>query len=547
LQETSRWSGASINYSIFQTSRAGLLTGLPTFDLGVGLSIRPAVALRPGTPANGTSIRNDGDLSLDVTQKLASNLAAVLTVNTDFAETEVDVRKINVTRFPLFFPEKRTFFLEGADIFEFGGGLDEEKLVPFLSRRIGLIGSGGENLSAIPINVGGKINGRVGNTNVGALVVNTRGEDSLAVADSKLSVPQTTMGALRIRQNIFEESSVGMLATFGDQQARAGSWSAGLDFNYKTSSFLDDKNFVVGIWGMLSGRESSQGDGSAYGVKVDYRSDLLSANLNAIRLGDGFDPSLGFVPRNNVHIWEMSVEYKPRPSWSLVRQMFHDVTFTLYSSLDNTRWESYATTIHPLKWLLESGDLFEAAIELQGDRPPEAFEISSRVDIPAGSYEWNRYVLRARSAERRALSGEIRWATGNYYNGELNRIEARLTLKPSAFLALEFTGERNIGKVLALPDVVEGEPIVLTEKEFTEELYGFRVQLNFSPDLQLSSLTQYDTQSQELGSNNKLRWTFDPLGEIFIVYNHNAVRRANDRWDFVSNQLPIKIQYAWRF
>jgi hypothetical protein len=546
LQETSRWSGAKIDYEIFQTSRAGLLTDLPNFDFGVGLSIRPAVVGSAGKPAPGAKTDSDGDLSLDVTQKLGPNLLSALTINTDFAETEVDVRQINVTRFPLFFPEKRTFFLEGADIFDFGVGLDEEKLVPFFSRRIGLLGISGEDQSEIPINAGGKINGRVGNTNLGALVVNTRKVDSLAVEDGNVHVPQTTMGAVRIKQNVLEQSSLGMLATFGDQQGRSGAWSAGVDFTYQTSSFLGDKNFIFGLWGLLNDREDLHGDKSAYGFKIDYPNDLFDINLNSIRLGDGFDPSLGFMPRNNLHIWEFSGEYKPRPGWSLVRQMFHDLTVTLYNNRNNTRWESYDATIKPLEWLLESGDQFEAGILLQGDRPPEAFEISSEVDIPTGSYEWTRYLLGASSAEKRKISAEIKWESGNYYNGDLNTIEGSLKLKPSALLTLEFTGERNTGKVMALPDEEESEELV--EKNFTEQLFGLRLQLNFSPNLQLSSLTQYDTESRELGSNNKLRWTFDPLGDIFLVYNHNLIRRRVDnRWEFVSNQLPVKIQYAWRF
>jgi hypothetical protein len=354
------------------------------------------------------------------------------------------------------------------------------------------------------------------------------------------------MGAVRIKQNVLEQSSLGMLATFGDQQGRSGAWSAGVDFTYQTSSFLGDKNFIFGLWGLLNDREDLHGDKSAYGFKIDYPNDLFDINLNSIRLGDGFDPSLGFMPRNNLHIWEFSGEYKPRPGWSLVRQMFHDLTVTLYNNRNNTRWESYDATIKPLEWLLESGDQFEAGILLQGDRPPEAFEISSEVDIPTGSYEWTRYLLGASSAEKRKISAEIKWESGNYYNGDLNTIEGSLKLKPSALLTLEFTGERNTGKVMALPDEEESEELV--EKNFTEQLFGLRLQLNFSPNLQLSSLTQYDTESRELGSNNKLRWTFDPLGDIFLVYNHNLIRRRVDnRWEFVSNQLPVKIQYAWRF
>jgi hypothetical protein len=160
-----------------------------------------------------------------------------------------------------------------------------------------------------------------------------------------------------------------------------------------------------------------------------------------------------------------------------------------------------------------------------------------------------RYYLEGRLAEKRMISGNILWEFGDYYNGDLNTIEARLAVKPSAFLTVEFTGERNTGKMQALPDdYEEGEPYELSEMSFTEELLGLRLLLNFSADLQFSSLTQYDTQSRELGSNNKLRWTFHPMGDIFIVYNHNVVRRrSDDRWQFVSNELPVKIQYTWRF
>ena len=139
-------------------SRAGLLTDLPAFDLGLGGEIRPAIRGGGGTPAPGAGVDADNQVSVDVTQRLGANVLGSLTVNTDFAETEVDTRRTNLTRFPLFFPEKRTFFLQGADIFNFGLDLDED-IVPFFSRRIGLV----EN-TAVPIGVGGKVNGRVGRT-----------------------------------------------------------------------------------------------------------------------------------------------------------------------------------------------------------------------------------------------------------------------------------------------------------------------------------------------------------------------------------------------
>jgi len=545
LQESSRWSGAKRDYEIFQTNLAGLLTDLPKFDLGIGLSIRPALLGRSRKPEPGAEVEYESDFSLDVTQKLGSNLSSALTINTDFAETEVDVRQVNLTRFPVYFPEKRTFFLDGADIFEFGLGLDEDNLQPFFSRRIGLLGSGEDDQSEIPINAGGKINGRVGNTNLGALVANTRNVEEFALTeDSTIALEQTTMGTLRLKQNVLEESSLGMLVNFGDQLGRSGSWTAGADFTYRTSSFLQDKTFLIGVWGLLNNREDLEGDKSAFGLRLDYPNDLFDVNFTTIRIGESFDPSLGFVPRKGVHIWDFTGDYKPRPGWSLVRQMVHEFSFRLYNNQDNSAWESYTLLVRPFDWIFESGDRLDAGIELQGDRPPKVFELANDVDIPTGSYEWTRYSIGARSAEKRKVSAEVRYDFGNYYNGDLQTLEARLALKPSSFITLEFTGERNTGTAIAID--VESEE--LAETDFTEELFGARLQLNFSPNLQLSSLTQYDTQSRELGSNNKLRWTFNQFGDLFLVYNHNLVRRVGDnRWLFVSNELPVKIQYAWRF
>ena len=549
LQEVSRWSGINLDYSISQMSQAGLLNGLPQFDYGVGASVRPAFVIRSHKSGPGQETDIDTDLSLDITQKVTSNLLAALTVNTDFAETEVDARQTNLTRFPVYFPEKRSFFLEGSDIFEFGAGLDEESLVPFFSRRIGLFGPDEEEQTAVPINAGGKVNGRLGNTNIGALVVNTRKVDSLEIdSPSRISVPQETMGAMRVSQNIFEESSMGVLATFGDQQGRSGSWSAGADFTFETSSFRGDKNFLAGVWGLANDRADLNGDKTAWGARLDYPNDLLDVNVTSIRIGDGFDPSLGFLVRNNVHIWDFGLEYNPRPQWPWVRQMFHEFSFTLFNELDNSEWQSYSSTIKPFDWLLESGDRFEASLGPEGDRPPREFEVAADIDMPKGSFEWVRYTLAARSAERRRLSGELRWEAGSYYNGDLSTLEARLTCKPSALLALELTGEWNTGTVQALVDDWEELHTYATvEKSFKENLFGFRLQLNVSPDLQFSSFTQYDTESRELGTNNRLRWTFDPLGDLFLVYNHNLHRELDKHWTFVSNELPVKVQYALRF
>jgi hypothetical protein len=174
-----------------------------------------------GIPAPAASTDGEFQPSLDVTQRLGANVLASVTINTDFAETEVDTRRTNLTRFPLFFPEKRTFFLEGDDIFAFGLGLNQD-ILPYFSRRIGLVGG-----REVPILGGSKINGRVANTNFGGLVVGTN--DVRGVVDN-----EALMAVARMKQNIWRESWVGAIATVGDPLGRTGSWLTGADFTYAT-------------------------------------------------------------------------------------------------------------------------------------------------------------------------------------------------------------------------------------------------------------------------------------------------------------------------
>jgi uncharacterized protein DUF5916 len=547
LQEVERWAGVKLDYEIFQTSQAGLLTNLPPFDLGVGLTVRPSFVERYRKAGPHKQYESTEDLSLDVAQRLGPHITSLLTMNTDFSETEVDVRQINLTRFPITFPEKRTFFLQGADIFEFGLGLDEETLIPFYSRRIGLFGNEEEDLSAVPIDVGGKINGRLGSANIGALVVNT--EDTTVPGkgvfdqDTTFHLPYTQMGAMRVKQDLFSESAIGLLGTFGDQMGREESWSAGADLTLQTSRFQDDKNLLFGTWGMLTGRENLTGDKTAYGARFEYPNDLFDASVGLTRIGDGFDPSLGFVPRRGVQIFSAGTEITARPGWPGVRLLLHELAFTQFVNRHSDRWESYDVTVKPVDWLLESGDRVEVRFEPQGDRLEKQFEVYPDIDIAPGSYEWTRNIYSVVSAAKRSISGELRYEDGGYYTGTLTTRAGRLTVRPSSLLTVEFTGERNKSTVLA----PENESIQLFVKSFQQDLFGLQVDVNISSDLQLSSLTQYDSESREMNSNNRIRWTFHPDGDLFLVYNHNEIRKLDKSWQYAGSQAPIKIQFAWRF
>lgn len=532
LQETHRWASPERDYKVTQTSRAGLITGLPAFDLGVGLSIRPAFTASGGQPAPDTRMQNEQDLSLDVTQRLGANSLASLTINTDFGETEVDTRRTNLTRFPLVFPEKRTFFLEGSDIFAFGLGTNDD-VRPFFSRRVGLF-SGSE----VPLEVGLKVNGREGNTNFGALVVRTGHSDAPGLDTLAL---ENAMAVARVKQNVLRESSIGFIATVGDPLGRGNAWLAGPDMTFQTSHFGGDKNFLVGVWGLAMDRDGLTGRKSAWGAKIDYPNDLWDIALTYKELGDGFDPSLGFVPRPGVRILNFNVNFQPRPTRPIlgvpVRQMFNESLNTLVTDQQG-KWESYRLFTAPINWRLESGDRIEFNYVPTGERLVEPFEIAESVFIPAGSHHWTRWRLEAATASKRTFSGQFSWWFGDFYTGSLDELIMTASWKPSPLFIVELNGTRNAAR--------------LPEGRFTQDVVGTRFRVNVSPDLQVNSYLQYDNSTESVGTNTRLRWTFAPQGDLFVVYNHNVDelfdQLARHRgWRFASNELLVKLQYAFRY
>ena len=514
LLEVNRWSGTSMDYTIGQTRHAGLMTELPQFNPGIGLT--PRVSMVGDATQDGEEPATyEWKPSLDITQKITTDITAQLTINTDFAETEVDSRQTNLTRFPVLYPEKRQFFLEGADIFDFGISLGRS-LMPFYSRRIGLY-EGNE----VPIMWGGKVNGKVKNTHFGSLITQTRAVDSL--------VPGTKMGVVRIKQNILKESSFGLIATMGDPGARNQAWTTGVDFTFQTSTFGSNKNFLVGAWGMVNNREGLEGDKTAVGFKIDYPNDLWDWFIQYRRVGDAFDPSMGFAARKGIYSYTGKVEFMPRPENRLIRQHKFQIVPSLVTDL-NHQWESYMVLMAPLNTRLESGDRFEFNLMPQGEYLKNPFEISDGVVIEPGAYHWMRYRLETTTASKRAINGMATYWFGGFYGGRLDQIELLLNWRVMSFLVLEFTYENNIGRIPA--------------GDFNKELVSARTALNISSDLNFSLFVQYDNESNSVGSYSRLRWTFAPLGDLFIVYKHNIQPELTDRWQQDQNQLIVKLTYG---
>jgi hypothetical protein len=517
LLEVSRWANWRRDQSITNLARTGHLVGIPRFDLGHGLAVRGALVASVGRDTRAEPSEFEAEPSADVTWRMTPQWTGVLTLNTDFSETEVDARRTNLTRFPLFFPEKRTFFLEGKDAFDFGLGL-EETLLPFHSRRIGLVDG-----KEVPLRAGLKVLGRSGGTNIAALVTNTDNEPGVA--------PEASMGVMRIRQDVLAQSNVGLIGTFGDPLGRSGSWLLGVDATYQTSELFGGRNFLVGLWGIEMDREDLGGREAAYGFKIDYPNDDWDINLQHRHVDQEFDPSLGFVARTGIERWHFGVDHAIRPENGWLRRQVFESGFDYITDLDDN-WVSWSVFLSPINARLESGDGVEVNVIGQGERLTEDFELGDGVVIPIGKYDWWRYRVSATGAEKRAVAGEVSWEFGDFYDGTLDQWRAEARVVTSPLLTIRATA-----------DVVRSR---LPQGDFNADVFGVKLSFTFSPDLTLDSFVQYDTESDSLGTNTRLRWDWTPLSQLFLVFNYNALDPGGA---FVSDgyEATVKLQHEIRF
>jgi len=521
--ETQRWAYPSRDFRITQMSRAGLLVDLPRFNLDRGLTVRPALVT-----TSGSAISSNLTGSLDATQRLGANTLAFLTLHTDFAETEVDQRRTNVTRFPLFFPEKRTFFLEGTDIFDFGPGIAPD-VMPFWSRRIGLFDG-----ITVPLQVGTKESGRIGNTNFGVLAAHTGAALGL--------VPATDMAVVRVKQNVGGESWAGVIGTAGDPTGAPGSWTAGADVFLSSSHVLGNKNAQLGVWGLTMDQRGAIGGGarSAGGVSLIYPNDTWNNFLGYRWVGDGFQPALGFVPRPGVQQWNLALNYNTPPSRSpwLYRATFELIAVAIADL--RGRWQTLYGRFAPLNFSFQNGDQLAIAAHPEAERVDAPFAIAPGDTIPAGDYRFLRFRADYVRAAKRRVSWALTFYGGAFYNGHLSEAIGTVFLKPAPLLIVELSGERDQGAIVSHG----GGPRV----PFVLERYGVRLRVSVSPDLEFNSFTQYDNSSRQLGSDIRIRWTFRSGGDLFLTYNHNiTVPPGGLPWTFDSNRLSAKLQYALRY
>ncbi len=521
---TVRWASPILDATLFDLRRAGKLLGMAKLRQGKGLSVSPYGLVRSTADLETNHSTVQGDAGLDVTYNFTPDLTGVLTVNTDFAETEVDTRQINLTRFPLFFPEKRTFFLEGSNLFEFGTGLGHD-FVPFFSRRIGLYEG-----NQVPVVAGAKVLGRSGRWGIGALDV---------VTGKSGETEEANLFTGRVTYDVDEHLTVGTILTNGDPDGVHDNTLVGLDALWRTSTFRGDKNLSIGGWAATTSGDVPDGQHYGWGFKLDYPNDLWDLFLIVKEFGDGMDPGLGFLPRPGTRWYQGGGAYQPRPirgPFAWTRQMFFELFATYVEDLDG-RTESWRVFTAPFNVLTESGEHLEANIAPQFERLDEPFEIADGVVIPAGEYHFTRYRLEAQSSRHRPWRvGATVWF-GDFYTGSLTQWETFATYTtPAGHLQLELNAENDFGH--------------LPEGDFIQRLWGLKTVYAFTPDLVLSAFAQYDSESGDLGVNTRLRWTIQPGNDLFVVWNHGWRHPVGSGDDLalkpMDDELVVKLRWTFR-
>ena len=532
--ETVLWTGYRRSQGITRPQDAGLLTNLDNLSQGLGLEVVPYGIVQNekqsvgagGTGSSSTSI----DGGFDVNYSITPSLKASVTVNTDFAEAEVDQRRVNLTRFPLFFPEQRDFFLEGSSIYRFAPRSFE---TPYFSRRIGL-----RDGEPVPITYGARILGNMGNYSLALLQVRT-GE--------KGPFNPEHFTVARVKRNIGSESTVGLIYTRRSTENSdelnpplQPRHTLGADLELSTSRFLGDKNLQFQAFFVFHNPASPQftstniWDRSTRGIRLNYPNPPWSGHVSYREFGADFDPAVGFVRRVGFRRLQPSLSYEPlidRIDW--IRLMQWGIRFEHLTDLSFTPLtQQIGFTL--LGVTLETGDSFEFQVSRNFERLRDPFDIKrdGSIIIPPGEYTtWNaEFEFRSAAYRRVSLNTEIN--IGGFWSG--NRREYSLSVDVRPLPGFRLT-----------PEYVHTD-VNLSEGDFSTDLFRFEGNFDFTNDLFLTSRIQYDNLSELLGLNNRLRWIIQPGSDLYLVYNHNWLRQM-DRFSTLQRTGTFKVTYSYWF
>jgi len=487
--EQAFWSVMPRRFISFNMSFAGDLKGLEGIQPGENFKLKP-FAIGELQKFRGDDFDTHGDAGLDLKYSLSSGLTLDGTLNTDFSQVEVDEQQINLTRFSLFFPEKRDFFLENAGIFAFGSTGQRnarQDAILFFSRRIGLSSEG----QPLPILGGARVTGRVGEYGLGVFNMQTRESDS---------DPANNFTVLRIKRNILNNSQFGALFVNRDSN-RPGDFNRtfGVDASFRFWGDFRISSFLAGT--RTPGLEGGDGAGRIW---VEWKTNLWEARTGYLDVGENFNAEVGFVPRRNIRRSDSSFGWRPRPrSISWIREFFPSVQLQYFNDQENR----LVTRITDLLFVtnLQDGGSLQIGRTLRFERLDEPFSIRRNLEIAAGDYNFNRWSAQFRSNPSANVSGRVRYEVGDFWDGTRKGLLLSLALKPHYKFSISAQ--------------LQWEKLKLRDGDFTTRLFNTRIEYSLSTKMFLSALIQYNSDRDRISTNLRFNLIHRPLSDIFIVYN----------------------------
>lgn len=521
----------------YNPSVSGQMTGITGISKGVGLDLVPSLSVNRRREYDPATKETSTEPSLDAFYRITPSLNAALTINTDFSATEVDNRQVNLTRFNLFFPEKRDFFLNDSDLFQFGniGGMaggneatslgSRENARPFFSRRLGLSESG----APVDINYGGRISGRVGRWNIGTLAIR---QDAFGAIDA------SDLFVTRISANVLEDSGIGFIYTNGDPASNVDNSVVGVDFKYLNNRLENGRTFEADAWYQQSDTPGLSGDDASFGFGLRMPNATgLRGRMAYKEVQGNFNPAMGYINRADVRDLTMDVGY--------THFFGGDVWQTAFAGIDAQRIErlegglqSQALVYRLMELQTNTRDAISLAHTRNDENVLRPFTLYSdqnrQVAIQPGRYQFSETALSLNTGGQRQLSGRLNYVQGDFYNGERTNISGSVTWNQSRFFVLSANYDWN--------------DISLPQGDFVARLTSVSTQVAFSSTLYWISLLQYDNLSEELGINTRVQWIPRAGQEGFIVLNYNMQDLDKDNtFESAFSDLSVKFRYTFRF
>ena len=498
--EDTFWAPLDRRDQIHKMSKAGTLTGFSGVTPGLNLRVKPYALAQDQT---GTLIEEgrggtQADIGFDVKFGVTPGLTLDLTYNTDFAQVEVDQEQVNLTRFPLFFPEKRDFFVENSGTFSFGDqsersyrtGVSLRDFTLFHSRRIGLAGRG----EPIPILGGARLTGRTGGVEVGLLNLQTQSSPGL---------PAENFSVLRARRSLFGTSDIG--AIFVNRQATGADIEGYPDFN---RSFGFDANLrplpslLLAPFVAYTGSPDSDGDSFAGRMWVGWRDELWDVSALWRHVGDDFNPTVGFVRRRDIRQRYATVGLHPRPPVPGIQEVNPYLEIDHIQDLASVLVTRTRTAGFGVSFLNGSGLTLNYTDRFELLREP--FRVTTDATIPIGRYDFGGGSVQYRSAPGRALSGFVRVERGGFFAGTRTSLSGGLMWRPNYHLSVDLSANHNN---ISLPD-----------GDFTADVFGGRIDYGFSTKVFASAFVQYNAAQNQFVTNVRFNYLYSPLSDIFLVY-----------------------------